>query len=68
MKVRIVGVGFSHELDLPDDASLAVAIGEANIDAGNLTARVNGETVQPQDYELSEGDTVVLSPPDVKLG
>jgi len=68
MRVRIAGVGFEHNLEVPDDATLQVAINEAGLGDSNLQARVGGEAVSPADYALTDGETVVLSPPDVKLG
>lgn len=68
MKVRIAGVGFSHELEVQEGQSLALVLGEANIEAGGFTARINGETVDLAQTPAQDGQTVVLAPPDVKLG
>lgn len=68
MQLRIAGVGFSHELEFNEGDTLGIVLGEANIEAANLVARVNGETVDLADTPALDGQTVVLAPPDVKLG
>lgn len=68
IQVRIAGVGIDQTLTVPAGSTLDVAIGDSDASAANLQARVNGESVDPSSYELTEDTTAVLVPPAVKLG
>lgn len=70
VSVRIVGVGVNKTVTIEDNSPVAAAIQEARLDAanGNLQVKVNGESVDPTSFVPSDGDTVVVVPPQVKLG
>lgn len=67
--VTIAGLSGSVTVDVEDGATLAEALEEAGQSvSGGLSAAVNGSPVESADVTLSNGDTVTLTPPNVKLG
>lgn len=70
VSVRIVGVGVNKTVTIEDNSPIATALAEARLDAanGNLQVKVNGESVDPAEFVPQDGDTVVVVPPQVKLG
>lgn len=72
VQVRIVGVGVNKTVTIEDGTDLATTIDEAQLaaaDSGKLQLRVNGEAVEdPATFTPSDGDTIVIVPPQVKLG
>lgn len=69
--VTITAPGVSTTVPVPEGASLEVALTEAGVDAqgSGLSVSVNGANVsEPQQREVQNGDQVVVSPSNVKLG
>lgn len=66
IRVTLAGVGLHQTLEVEEGSNLELVIGEAGVDP-NLVPRVAGSTVA-RDYVPADGEQVVLTPPDVKLG
>lgn len=70
-EVTIAGLDGRNVVTIEAGSPLADVIDDAKAEAlesGTLQARVNGETVDAATFTPGAGDTVVLVPPDVKLG
>lgn len=67
--IRVSGLSGSSEItvEYAEDKTLADVLAEAGIDP-SLNVKVNGESVDPSDVVVSNGDQVVTTPPNVKLG
>jgi hypothetical protein len=67
--VSIVGVGINKTVTVEDGTPLAGTLDEARVAAieGGMQVRKNGEPVGA-DYLPQDGDTLVVVPPQVKLG
>lgn len=67
--IRVVGVGSSVEVEVPQESTVSDALAEAGIDAeaAGLNTRVNGESAA-QDAPLADGDAVSTTPREAKLG
>lgn len=69
VSIRVVGVGVNKTITIEDGSPAAAAIQEARLASSDgLQVRVNGETVDPDSFVPQNGDTVVVVPPQVKLG
>lgn len=70
VSIRVVGVGVNKTITIEDGSPLQASLDEARIAAADsgLQVRVNGEAVDPSEFVPANGDTVVVVPPQVKLG
>lgn len=70
VSVRVVGVGVNKTITIEDNSPIQAALDEARVAAADsgLQVRVNGEAVDPTSFVPQNGDTVVVVPPQVKLG
>lgn len=68
--VKVVGVGVNETVTVESGSPLADALAAAKQDAaGELRVAVNGEKVEdPANFTPKNGDTIIVTPPDVKLG
>lgn len=70
VSVRISGVGHSTEVTVKEGSTLEDALAEAGVDlnAAGLQAKVNGEVANPADTTVNDGDQVITTPRNTKLG
>lgn len=69
--IRVTGVGQSQEITIEPGSSLEDALAAANIDAeaAGLDVEVNGSAADsPSETTVQDGDQVVTTPKNVKLG
>lgn len=65
-RIKFSGIGVNHTVELETDESVAQAAAAVGLDP-QLGFRVNGVDV-PGDYIPNDGETIIATPPNVKLG
>lgn len=69
VKVHIAGVGVNTTVTVEPNGTVADALAAADLAGSGLSVRRNGEAIaDPSSVAVEQNDSLVVTPPSVKLG